>query len=153
MAFCATRVEAIEVFHAEIGVGLASTQDVVHSGENAVRDGDGRLVPSSPPGDSVEMRVEVAWFTPTRVGTTRWMHGSTPPTTVHPHARGDDTEFWHLLNTADELETLEVFDEVCRVSEDVDHKALFVVRAVREHTRTVAEAPLDLAPQSLTHHA
>ena len=68
MAFCATRVEAIEVFHAEIGVGLASTPDVVHSGEDAVRDGDGRLVPSSPPGDSVELRVEVARFTPTRRG-------------------------------------------------------------------------------------
>jgi hypothetical protein len=97
MAFCATRVEAIEVVDAELGVGLASTQDMIHSGEDVVRDGDGRFVPSSPPGDSVELGVEVARFTPTRVGTTRWMHGSTSPTTVHPHARGDDTEFWHLL--------------------------------------------------------
>jgi hypothetical protein len=62
---------------------------------------------------------------------------------------GTTLSFGTSSNTADELETLEVFDDACRVSEDVDHKALFGVRAVHEHTcrgparcgATIAQAP------------
>ena len=126
VSFKATR---IEVVGAEFGVWLTGAKGVIDKNEDAVRNGDSGLVLSAPPGYSVELRVEVARFTPTRVGTTSSPGSAATPSSVHPHARGDDAmdarvditdhgspprawgrhcAFGSSSNMANDLETLEV---------------------------------------------
>jgi hypothetical protein len=59
MAFDAGGLEPIKVVDDQRGVGLASTQDVVEGGQEAMCYRDGSLVSAAASGDTMELRIEV----------------------------------------------------------------------------------------------